>query len=169
MNKPQPMNYQFLDTPIGRLRLLSNGTHLVAIEFPGRHDENCAATCAGDKVLAQTAEQLRQYFAGQLRVFDLPLAPAGTAFQHAVWNALSAIPWGALRSYADIARAIGRPSAVRAVGAANGRNPLPIVVPCHRVIGSNGSLTGFAGGLEIKQQLLALEGSLEDRQAGLGF
>ena len=100
-----------------------------------------------------------EYFAGRRRQFDLPLAPVGTPFQRAVWNALAAIPWGALRSYADIARAIERPTAVRAVGAANGRNPLPIVVPCHRVIGSNGTLTGFAGGLDIKRQLLELEGS----------
>jgi methylated-DNA-[protein]-cysteine S-methyltransferase len=103
---------------------------------------------------------LLEYFAGQRRQFELPLAAAGTAFQRQVWDALAAIPWGELRSYADIARAIDRPTAVRAVGAANGRNPLPIVVPCHRVIGSNGSLTGFAGGLGIKRQLLKLEGSL---------
>jgi methylated-DNA-[protein]-cysteine S-methyltransferase len=103
---------------------------------------------------------LLEYFAGRRRRFELPLAPAGTAFQRQVWDALATIPWGELRSYADIARAIERPTAVRAVGAANGRNPLPIVVPCHRVIGSDGSLTGFAGGLEIKRQLLELEGSL---------
>ena len=92
------------------------------------------------------------------RSFSLPLAPRGTPFQQSVWQALADIPFGELRSYRDIARTIGRPAAVRAVGAANGRNPLPIVVPCHRVIGSNGKLTGFAGGLEAKRRLLVLEG-----------
>jgi len=154
------MNYRYLDTPIGRLRLLSTGTHLVAIEFAGQHRRPGADTETPDAVLELAAGQLLEYFAGRRRRFELPLAPAGTAFQRQVWDALATIPWGELRSYADIARAIERPTAVRAVGAANGRNPLPIVVPCHRVIGSNGSLTGFAGGLEIKRQLLELEGSL---------
>jgi methylated-DNA-[protein]-cysteine S-methyltransferase len=117
-------------------------------------------------VLTRAASQLREYFAGRRQRFDLPLAAQGTPFQQAVWQALAAIPWGALRSYADIARAIDKPSAVRAVGAANGRNPLPIVVPCHRVIGSNGALTGFAGGLETKRQLLELEGSLGELPFG---
>ena len=160
------MNYQFLDTPIGRLRLLSTGDRLAAIEFEGRHADPGGDTETADAVLERTAGQLRQYFAGRRKQFDLPLAPGGTAFQRAVWDALTAIPWGAVRSYADVARAIDRPSAVRAVGAANGRNPLPIVVPCHRVIGSNGSLTGFAGGLEIKRQLLELEGSLGELPFG---
>lgn len=154
------MNYQYLDTPIGKLRLVSTGAHLAAIEFNGQHGHVDTDTERTDEVLARTAAQLRQYFTGARKQFDLPLAPTGTAFQQSVWNALATIPWGALRSYADIARAIDKPTAVRAVGAANGRNPLPIVVPCHRVIGSNGSLTGFAGGLEIKRQLLELEGSL---------
>ena len=154
------MNYQFLDTPIGRLRLVSNGSHLTAIEFDGHQGDYSADNELADAVLERTAGQLLQYFAGGRKQFDLPLAPGGTAFQRSVWGALAAIPWGALRSYANIAAAIGKPTAVRAVGAANGRNPLPIVVPCHRVIGSNGSLTGFAGGLEIKRQLLELEGSL---------
>ncbi|MDH4040281.1 MAG: methylated-DNA--[protein]-cysteine S-methyltransferase [Gammaproteobacteria bacterium] len=153
------MNYQYLDTPIGRLRLVSTGSGLSAIEFAGHHGEPGNGTAATDAVLERAGGQLLEYFAGRRRQFDLPLAPVGTPFQRAVWNALAAIPWGALRSYADIARAIERPTAVRAVGAANGRNPLPIVVPCHRVIGSNGTLTGFAGGLDIKRQLLELEGS----------
>jgi methylated-DNA-[protein]-cysteine S-methyltransferase len=110
--------------------------------------------------LARASLQLAEYFAGQRRGFDLPLAAGGTAFQQAVWQALREIPWGELRSYRDIACALQNPRAVRAVGAANGRNPLPIVVPCHRVIGANGSLTGFAGGLEAKKLLLELEGSL---------
>lgn len=163
------MNYQLLDTPIGHLRLLSTGSHLAAIEFAHQHSDADDDSCITDPVLEISARQLQEYFAGQRTTFDLPLAPRGTDFQRSVWNALSAIPWGAVRSYADIARAIGRPKAVRAVGAANGRNPLPIVVPCHRVIGSDGSLTGFAGGLDMKRKLLKLEGSLEDRQAGMEF
>jgi methylated-DNA-[protein]-cysteine S-methyltransferase len=103
---------------------------------------------------------LKEYFDGTRRHFDLPLGPRGTEFQLRVWEALTQIPYGQTRSYRDIALAIGKPTAVRAVGAANGRNPLPIVVPCHRVIGSDGSLTGFAGGLEAKTRLLQLEGSL---------
>ena len=154
------MNYRYLDTPIGRLRLVSTGSRLAAIEFEHRHGEPGADNQASDAVLELAAAQLLEYFAGRRRQFELPLAAAGTAFQRQVWDALAAIPWGELRSYADIARAIERPTAVRAVGAANGRNPLPIVVPCHRVVGSNGSLTGFAGGLGIKRRLLELEGSL---------
>ncbi len=163
------MNYQLLDTPIGPLRLLSTGSHLAAIEFAHQQSDTQDETCKTDKVLERSARQLQEYFAGRRKTFDLPLAPRGTDFQRTVWNALAAIPWGAVCSYADIARAIDKPKAVRAVGAANGRNPLPIVVPCHRVIGSDGSLTGFAGGLDMKRKLLELEGSLEDRQAGMGF
>ena len=113
-------------------------------------------------MLKACKEQLEAYFSRQRRHFELPLAGQGTNFQQSVWTALSEIPYGELRSYRDIAQRIGNPAAVRAVGAANGRNPLPIVVPCHRVIGSNGSLTGFAGGLEAKKMLLELEGALID-------
>lgn len=105
-------------------------------------------------------QQLSEYFTGQRQHFDVPLVPQGTPFQQEVWHQLSQIPFGECRSYADIARAINRPKAVRAVGAANGRNSLPIFVPCHRVIGSNGTLTGFAGGLDMKAWLLKLEGYL---------
>jgi methylated-DNA-[protein]-cysteine S-methyltransferase len=108
--------------------------------------------------LRQTQRQLNEYFAGERRAFSLPLDFRGTDFQRRVWQALLTIPYGETRSYAHIARQIGRPTAVRAVGAANGRNPLSIVAPCHRVIGSSGQLTGFAGGLATKAQLLALEG-----------
>ncbi|MCP5130578.1 MAG: methylated-DNA--[protein]-cysteine S-methyltransferase [Pseudomonadales bacterium] len=160
------MNYQYLDTPIGTLRLVSSGSHLTAIEFEGRHDNHGPDSEQSDSVLQSATQQLRQYFAGRRKQFDLPLAAAGTDFQHKVWDALGDIPWGELRSYADIALAIDKPSAVRAVGAANGRNPLPIVVPCHRVIGSNGSLTGFAGGLDMKRRLLELEGSLGELPFG---
>jgi methylated-DNA-[protein]-cysteine S-methyltransferase len=111
-------------------------------------------------LLRETARQLAEYFAGARRVFDLPLAPRGTAFQCDVWTTLATIPFGETISYAQLASRVGKPTAVRAVGAANGRNPLPIVLPCHRVIGADGSLTGFGGGLPTKQFLLQLEGAL---------
>jgi methylated-DNA-[protein]-cysteine S-methyltransferase len=152
------MNTQFLDSPIGRLRLVSDGEHLVKIEFENQYSGDEAANESSDPVLEASATQLKEYFAGKRRKFDLPLAAAGTDFQRSVWAALAAIPYGELRSYRDIAQSIAKPKAVRAVGAANGRNPLPIVVPCHRVIGADGSLTGFAGGLEAKTFLLELEG-----------
>ena len=121
------LNYQFLDTPVGRLRLLSDGRALVRIEFEGRHgNDGIEAT---DPVLEAAGQQLAEYFAGRRRQFRLPLDAAGTAFQHSVWRALQGIPYGELRSYRDIAEDIGNRKAVRAVGAANGRNPLPIVVP----------------------------------------
>jgi methylated-DNA-[protein]-cysteine S-methyltransferase len=108
-------------------------------------------------ILARAATQLAEYFAGTRRTFDLPLAAAGTAFQQRVWQVLTTIPFGATWSYGELARAIGNPAASRAVGAANGKNPIGIIVPCHRVIGSNGTLTGYAGGLDMKQALLAHE------------
>ena len=154
------MNYQYLDTPIGQLRLVSDGVHITAIEFEGIHGNTAGDQQTEDPALSACARQLDEYFAGKRRSFDLPLAPGGTAFQNNVWNALRRIPYGELRSYRDIASAIHNIKAVRAVGAANGRNPIPIVVPCHRVIGSDGSLTGFAGGLEAKEALLRLEGAI---------
>ncbi len=154
------MNYQYLDSPLGRLRLVSDGKHLVSIEFDGGH--TCTATdCElSDQLLQDCASQLQEYFAGTRHSFDLPLAPGGTQFQQSVWQQLTQIPHGQTCSYKDIATGIGKPKAVRAVGAANGRNPIPIVVPCHRVIGSDGSLTGFAGGIGMKKQLLELEGAI---------
>ena len=156
------MNYQYLDSPIGRLRLVSDGSNLCAIEFEGQHSPTTSEREASDPILRTTSRQLREYFSGRRRRFELPLSPVGTEFQRAVWQQLERIPYGDLHTYAQIAEAIGRPKAVRAVGAANGRNPLPIVVPCHRVIGSDGSLTGFAGGLTTKRRLLELEGALTD-------
>lgn len=148
--------YTIIDTPIGKLRLVSDGKALLRVEFQGQHGNDGEA--GDDAVLARAAGQLQEYFAGRRQHFDLPLGADGTAFQQAVWEALRGIPYGELRSYRDIAETLGKPRAVRAVGAANGRNPLPIVVPCHRVVGSNGKLTGFAGGLDCKRRLLALEG-----------
>ncbi len=147
-----------LDTPIGTLRLHSNGLALTAIEFENRYE--LEGQRGEDKVLHEACRQLGEYFAGERRRFDLPLQAGGTEFQQQVWTALQHIPWGETRSYGELACELDNPKAVRAVGAANGRNPLPIVVPCHRVIGSNGKLTGFAGGLAAKHALLALEGVL---------
>ena len=158
-----------LDSPVGPLLLAAGDDGLRLIEFGDpRHPTTPDADCReGDNaVLRSTRAQLREYFAGARRGFDLPLAPRGTAFQRRVWNALTAIPYGSTTSYGEIARRIGAPDAVRAVGAANGRNPLPIVVPCHRVIGADGSLTGFGGGLPAKRFLLGLEGALP-READL--
>jgi methylated-DNA-[protein]-cysteine S-methyltransferase len=154
------MSCKYLDTPIGALRLVCSDGRLSKIEFEGRHGDDGHRE-QDDAVLAECAQQLCDYFAGRRRHFSLPLAAAGTAFQQSVWHALEDIPFGELRSYRDIAEAIGNPRAVRAVGAANGRNPLPIVVPCHRVIGSDGGLTGFAGGMAAKRYLLELEGHRE--------
>jgi methylated-DNA-[protein]-cysteine S-methyltransferase len=139
------------------LHLLSDGAAIVRIDF-GTH-VTCSSDCEpGDcDVLQSCALQLDEYFNRERTAFDLPLHPRGTDFQLRVWKALEEIPYGETRSYSEIARSIGSPDAVRAVGAANGRNPLPIVVPCHRVIGANGSLTGFGGGLPLKKLLLELE------------
>jgi methylated-DNA-[protein]-cysteine S-methyltransferase len=127
---------------------------------PGRVRLDVAAEMNDQPMLVETERQLEEYFAGRRREFALPLDPSGTAFQRRVWDALLTIPFGETRTYAQIARQIGHPSAMRAVGAANGRNPLSIVVPCHRVVGSTGALTGFAGGLDVKAYLLALESGL---------
>ena len=152
-----------VDSPVGPLRLAADDGGLRLIEFPEpRHPVPPGKDWEeGDNaVLAMTRAQLGEYFAGRRRTFDLPLAPEGTEFQRSVWMALRGIPFGATISYRALAERIGRPSAMRAVGAANGRNPLPIVVPCHRVIGADGSLTGFGGGLPTKRFLLELEGAL---------
>lgn len=148
-----------IETPIGPLRLDVEDGALVAVHLPGgrRPPSIAAEELPDDPVLAAAARQLEDYFAGRRTTFDLPLRPRGTAFQRAVWDALRAIPPGETRSYGEIARAVGKPAAVRAVGAANGQNPLAIVVPCHRVIGAGGTLTGYAGGLEAKRWLLEHE------------
>lgn len=161
------MNTRIISTPIGALRLSSDGSGLKAIDLAPKVGTVSLDDNTEDDILALTEAQLQEYFVGQRKTFDLPLAAEGTEFQLTVWRALQTIPWGSVCSYADIARAINKPTAVRAVGAANGRNPIPIVVPCHRVIGSDGSLTGFAGGLDMKRQLLQLEGTLQDTQCAL--
>ena len=154
--------YQHIDTPIGVLTLAADDSGLQRIDFPPpRHPPAGSAWREGSNaVIAEARRQLDEYFAGNRRTFDLPLAPQGTGFQRTVWTELAAIPYGRTWSYRDLAQRIGKPSAMRAVGAANGRNPLPIVLPCHRVIGADGSLTGFGGGLPTKAFLLRLEGAL---------
>ena len=143
----------FYDSPVGPMTLVQEGEVLTRLDFntPSQAEETTP-------LLLEARRQLQEYFAGERKAFALPLAPAGTAFQKKVWAALREIPWGETRSYGDIARAIGKPTASRAVGMANGRNPLPIFIPCHRVIGTNGSITGYSGGLEKKRFLLRLEG-----------
>jgi methylated-DNA-[protein]-cysteine S-methyltransferase len=146
-------------TPLGPVRLGSDGAGLSLLQFEGQRHERAfpAAEQGEDAHLIAAARQLDEYFAGKRKCFDLPLSLHGTAFQRKVWAALCAIGFGETRSYAAIAVAVGSPKAVRAVGSANGRNPVGIIVPCHRVIGSSGALTGYAGGMERKRALLALE------------
>jgi methylated-DNA-[protein]-cysteine S-methyltransferase len=148
-------------SPVGELKPVASDSALVAIlwpnDDPARVRLGPMAEWSDHRVLGQTKQQLAAYFAGRLQRFSVPLDFRGTDFQKSVWAALRAIPFGETRSYAEVARAIGRPSAVRAVGAANGRNPISIIVPCHRVVGADGSLTGFAGGLDAKRYLLGME------------
>jgi methylated-DNA-[protein]-cysteine S-methyltransferase len=139
-------------SPVGVLRLYAADDQLVGLYLPVQPAPS--AIERRSDVLVRTAAQLAEYFAGQRRVFDLPLAPRGTEFQRAVWHALRTIPLGETRSYGELAQQLGRPSASRAVGAANGKNPISIIVPCHRVIGSTGHLTGYAGGVAAKRWLL---------------
>lgn len=151
--------YDDMVTPIGTLRLVADDIGLREIRFAEpRHPRETPETWIFARhPFAEVRAQLQEYFAGARQHFEFPMHPVGTDFQLSVWRELSRIPYGATHSYADVAKRIDRPKAMRAVGAANGRNPLPIVVPCHRVIGSNGSLTGFGGGLPVKQFLIALE------------
>lgn len=154
--------YCFVDSPIGRLMISSNGTALTGLYMgapstsPGVDGwrEDPAAS-----PLREAARQLEEYFSGKRRQFDLPLHMHGTDFQRQVWNALTEIPFGETRTYGELARQIGNPAACRAVGLANGRNPIAVIVPCHRVIGADGSLTGFGGGLPRKAWLLRHETS----------
>jgi methylated-DNA-[protein]-cysteine S-methyltransferase len=151
--------YTYCPSPVGELLLAGDGECLQLIGFPEgkartRHGADWVQT---DTPFVEVIRQLQAYFAGELQDFDVALAPQGTAFQQSVWQALTKIPFGSTCSYGAIAAAVGRPKASRAVGAANGQNPIPIIIPCHRVIGSTGNLTGFGGGLAAKVTLLALE------------
>lgn len=160
--------YTRMESPVGELLLTADDKALTGIYFEGGHDRPAvdgeSEERANHPVLKAARRQLEEYFAGRRKTFELPLAPQGTAFQRRVWKALASIPYGETQSYGEIARRIGSPKAVRAVGAANGANPIPVVLPCHRVIGANGSLTGYGGGLPRKQKLLALEQEPEQRR-----
>lgn len=151
--------YTRMASPVGPLMLVADEAGLRRIDFvngrsPVRSDPHWRESA---EYLGETVRQLLAYFAGELEAFDLPLVPQGTPFQLAVWKRLCEIPYGETISYGELARRVGNPNASRAVGLANGSNPIPIVIPCHRVIGSNGKLTGYGGGLPIKEKLLALE------------
>ncbi len=146
----------FYETNIGQIGIEENGRAITNIYFSKEADSPTDDLKETD-LLKEAKAQLDEYFAGKRKSFDLPLAPDGTAFQHRVWRALQEIPYGETRSYGEIARAIGSDKAARAVGMANNRNPIPIIIPCHRVVGANGKLVGYGGGLEIKAQLLDLE------------
>ncbi len=153
------MTWSTVDSPIGELTVVAEDGALVGLYMTGHRpapDPESFGERVDDALPAATA-QLAEYFAGERTAFDLPLAPRGTAFQQAVWAALRDIPYGETRSYGELAAALGRPGASRAVGLANGHNPISIVVPCHRVVGAGGKLTGYAGGMERKSWLLALE------------
>lgn len=164
-----PTAFTRLPTPLGELLLTALDTALTGVWFPTSRDplpkqraewlEDDGSGPAG-AVLARARQQLTEYFAGTRTTFDLPLDAAGSAFERRVWDALRTIPYGTTVSYGELARRLGDPRATRAVGAANGKNPIPIIVPCHRVVGAGGELTGFGGGLERKRWLLEHEGAL---------
>ncbi|HEY8526636.1 MAG TPA: methylated-DNA--[protein]-cysteine S-methyltransferase [Acidimicrobiales bacterium] len=152
--------FDIVPSPVGDLLLTGDGEALTGLYF--RASPASRRVPAGRRrepaAFAEAADQLGAYFAGERTAFDLPLAPPGTAFQRAVWRAVTGIPYGETRTYGELAATLGRPGSARAVGAANGRNPIAIVVPCHRVIGADRTLTGYAGGLDAKRTLLRLEG-----------
>jgi methylated-DNA-[protein]-cysteine S-methyltransferase len=158
---PDTLYWHEIDSAVGRLLLAGDGESLIQVCFQSgpRPFPPPASWIADASPFRAAAAQLEEYFAGKRRRFDLPLAPRGTEFQRRVWRALTEIPYGQTISYGELARRIAKPSASRAVGLANGATPLPVIVPCHRVIGADGSLTGFGGGLPIKRKLLALEGT----------
>lgn len=156
-----PLFYNEIESPVGKLTLVANSNALVAVlwerEHPKRVKFGTAKLHRQQPILLEAERQLAEYFSGGRVEFDLPLEPDGSEFQKKVWQLLREIPFGQTRSYRDLAKAVGSAKAARAVGAANSKNPLSIIVPCHRVVGSDGSLTGFAGGLETKAALLTLE------------
>jgi methylated-DNA-[protein]-cysteine S-methyltransferase len=165
--------YRRLQTPVGELLLTASDTALTGVYFPTSRrgpppthradwteDAGQGPTGPTGEMLARAALQLNEYFAGQRTTFDLPLEAMGSVFEHRVWKALRSIPYGTTTSYGDLAKRLGDPSATRAVGSANGKNPIPIIIPCHRVVGANGDLTGFGGGLDRKRWLLEHEGVL---------
>ena len=163
--------YTWLETPIGPTLLTAEGDALTRVSMGAPRDavqDDWEHVSSGPGILAEACGQLADYFAGTRVTFELPLAPAGTDFQRRVWDALRTVPYGDTSTYGKVARALGEPQAVRAVGAANGRNPIGIIVPCHRVVGTDGSLTGYAGGLDRKRWLLRHEAAVRGRTDG-GF
>jgi methylated-DNA-[protein]-cysteine S-methyltransferase len=165
----QQVFFTTLSSPVGELLLTSNGEAITGLFMDKQKDgpKPINDWLRDDDVFVEAAEQLRAYFAGQLTEFDLPLAPQGTEFQKRVWSELLKIPYGSTIKYGELARRIGNHKASRAVGAANGSNPISIIIPCHRVIGSNGKLTGYGGGIERKKFLLDLEAAWERRRPRL--
>jgi len=172
---PRRAIWTWIESPLGAMLALSEGDALTGLHF---HDDKYvpdigAAWQRDDKLplFVQARHEIAEYFAGKRHAFDLPLAPAGTHWQQQVWQVLRAIPYGVTTTYGAMAATLGNRNASRAVGAANGRNPIAVVIPCHRAIGADGSLTGYAGGLHRKRALLKLEGAApeDDRQAGLDF
>ncbi|QQZ41156.1 methylated-DNA--[protein]-cysteine S-methyltransferase [Pseudomonas sp. SK3(2021)] len=165
-----PCVFKLMNSPVGQLTLVARGTKLAAILWESERENRVRLgplqPADDHPVLLETERQLKEYFAGSRNRFELELDFVGTEFQRKVWQALLTIPFGETRSYSQIAAQVGSPKAVRAVGAANGRNPISIIAPCHRVIGASGSLTGFAGGLQAKQFLLALEEGEQTLQLG---
>ena len=160
MKEPSPVNYfAYMDSPIGRLCLSGNESGLTRILF--EHEETKASADSAwiedTNNFQEPIQQLTEYFCGERQTFEIPLSPNGTPFQKSVWGKLQLIPYGETTTYGEIADALDNPNGSRAVGTANGQNPIPILIPCHRVIGSDGSLTGYAGGIEIKDFLLKLE------------
>jgi len=164
------VNYSYLDSPIGSLLIAGDADAIHRISFPN-HGKPVPPEAGWQQSprgpVAEAMRQLREYFSGHRSVFDLPLAPEGTALQRAVWRGLQKIPYGTTISYGELARRVGNPKASRAVGSANGANPLPIVIPCHRVIASDGGLGGFGGGLSTKETLLALEHKALEQRASI--
>lgn len=156
--RPEVYQYKKIESPVGALTLIADASALLSLSWGRDLPDHLFLEIGKNNLILSTAEkQLREYFLGKRLTFDLPLKPIGTEFQKCVWQQLLKIPYGQTISYREQARRIGRPKAMRAVGAANGKNPIGIIIPCHRVIGANGDLTGFAGGLDIKRQLLSLE------------
>jgi methylated-DNA-[protein]-cysteine S-methyltransferase len=153
------MRFHTIPSPIGELLLTAEGEALTGL-YMEPHPRLPATAVRDPQAFASAEAQLAAYFAGSLTSFDLPLDPSGTPFQLRVWEALRSIPYGETATYAELAAAVGKPSAFRAVGAANGRNPISVIVPCHRVIGADGTLTGYGGGLERKRMLLELEAGI---------
>ncbi|MDR3262226.1 MAG: methylated-DNA--[protein]-cysteine S-methyltransferase [Tannerella sp.] len=151
------MNSLYYHSPVGWLRISANGAGITAVQWLRTPDETTITDNDATPLLQNAVRQLSEYFAGERRTFDLPLVPQGTDFQQRTWQALREIPYGETRSYKQIAESIGCPKGARAIGLANNRNPISIFIPCHRVIGADGQLVGYAGGLEVKRRLLAIE------------